>query len=58
MNPMYREDWSKYISAEYSTESYHVEETLLADDAVKLYEMNADINLSLRMDNAKGKKAN
>lgn len=58
MSPLYREDWSEYINAEYSTESYHVEETLPDDADVKLYEMNADINLSLRMDDSKEKKAN
>ena len=57
MNPMYREDWSRYINAEYSTESYHVEETLPNDDAALLYEMNADINLSLRMDESKEENA-
>ena len=24
MNPMYREDWSEYINAEYVTENYHL----------------------------------
>ena len=58
MNPMYREDWSEYINAEYSTENYNVKETLPDEAEAKLYEMNADINLSLRMDDSKGKKAN
>ena len=49
-NPMYREDWSKYISAEYTTESYHVEETM-PDYDDGLYLSNADINLSVRGDN-------
>ena len=58
MNPMYREDWSEYINAEYVTENYHVEETLPDDDAVMLYETNSDINLSLRMDDSKEEKEN
>lgn len=56
MNPMYREDWSEYINAEYVTEEYHVEETLPDDDAVMLYSTNADVNLSLR-DETMEKKA-
>lgn len=57
MNPMYREDWSEYINAEYTTESYHVEETLPDDNTVMLYETNEDINLSIRIDEAEEKKA-
>lgn len=58
MDPMYREDWSEYINAEFSTESYHVEETLPDEIGAELYETNADINLSLRMDDSKEKKEN
>lgn len=47
MNPMYREDWSEYIKAEYATESYHIEETM-PDDEIMLYATNSDINLSIR----------
>lgn len=50
MSPLYREDWTEHIKAEYTTESYHVEETTLGDDAAKLYAMNSDINLSIRSD--------
>lgn len=56
MNPMYREDWSEYINAEYMTEEYHVEETLPDEEAVILYSTNEDVNLSLR-DDVKEKKA-
>lgn len=57
MNPMYREDWSEYINVEYTAESYHVEETLFDEDAVMLYATNSDINLFIRDDEAKEKKA-
>ena len=50
MNPMYREDWSEYIDAEYSTDSYNVEETKPNYDDELLYLSNLDINLSIRDD--------
>lgn len=56
MNPVYREDWSKYIRAEYVTDSYHVEETMPDDNEVILFETNSDINLSFRDDNEEQKK--
>ena len=56
MNPVYREDWSKYIRAEYVTDSYHVEETKPDDNEVILFETNSDINLSFREDNEEQKK--
>lgn len=56
MNPMYREDWSEYINAEYTTENYHVEETMPDEDAIMLYATNSDINLAIRDDENKKKK--
>lgn len=56
MNPVYREDWGKYIMAEYVTDSYHVEETMSDDNEVILFETNSDINLSFRDDNEEQKK--
>lgn len=55
MNPIYREDWSKYIRAEYVTDVYHVEETVPDDNEVLLFETNLDINLSF-CDNNKQKE--
>lgn len=56
MNPMYREDWSAFIKAEYATERYHVEETMPNDNGAMMFETNSDINLSFRDDNEKQKK--
>lgn len=54
--PMYREDWSECIRAEYQTENYHVEETLPDDDMMLLYTTNSDINLSIRRDESTERK--
>lgn len=56
-NPMYCEDWSEYIGAEYTTENFYVEETLPENDALILYDTNADINLSIRDSDANMKEA-
>lgn len=48
MNPMYREDWTKYIMAEYATEYYDVDETMPEESEILLYDANADIDLSVR----------
>lgn len=47
-DPMYREDWTEYIRAEYVNHPYVVEETKPDGEEEALYVMNADINLSVR----------
>lgn len=56
MNPMYIEDWSEYINAEYAEYSYQVEETKPDSAAVMLYALNSDINLSIRENKPEEKK--
>lgn len=45
--PMYVEDWSEYIEAEYDTVNYDVEETVPHAEEIILYENNEDIDLSI-----------
>jgi hypothetical protein len=55
-NPMYCENWSEYINAEYITEDYKVEETLPDGDIVIPYDSNSDINLTIRDDKVEEKE--
>lgn len=45
--PMYIEDWTEYISAEYNTDDYEVDETIPTEDEIVLYENDEDIELSI-----------
>ena len=56
MNPMYREDWSEFVSAEYDTTIYHVEETLPEEEEMAMYNTDSDIILSVRSDDNEEKK--
>lgn len=45
--PMYVENWSEYIKAEYDITSYEVEETVPSVEEIVLYTNNEDIDLSI-----------
>lgn len=55
-NPMYREDWSEYIKAEYEMPEYDVQETRPDDEAIILYTNNEDIDLSVKTEEEKQAK--
>lgn len=55
-NPMYREDWSEYIKAEYEMLEYDVQETCPDDEAIILYTNNEDIDLSVKTEEEKQAK--
>lgn len=55
-NPMYREDWSEYIKAEYEMPEYDVQETHPDDEAIILYTNNEDIDLSVKTEEEKQAK--
>lgn len=46
-DPIYVEDWSEYISAEYSTDDYEVEVIIPSSDEIVLYQSDEDIDLSI-----------
>lgn len=46
-DPIYVEDWSEYISAEYNTDDYEVAETIPNTDEIILYQNDEDIDLSI-----------
>ena len=55
-NPMYREDWSEDIKAEYEMPEYDVQETRPDDEAIILYTNNEDIDLSVKTEEEKQAK--
>ena len=56
--PMYCEDWSEFINPEYALVEYFVEETMPNAEESALYELNLDINLSVRSNEGKEDKIN
>lgn len=55
-NPMYREDWSEYIKADYEMPEYDIQETRPDDEAIILYTNNEDIDLSIKTEEEKQAK--
>lgn len=53
-NPIYREDWSEFIKAEYDTEDYNVIEACPDVEEIALYANDKDIDLIAKAESVEG----